>query len=371
MEKIRVLFVASEFAPGMIPFSVTIINTLASDCRFEVHCLCVCSGRYTYKGLISKDVHSIFIEYPTSKVLKAFYKFWPISIVRNIILMKKTIQPDIIHFLSGDFTLANYILLENSPIFCYTVHDMHPHEVILSSFFDRIMFRLITSGYKRIRNRVNNLTTSSYAQLEELKYIYPYKYIEYTPFPTLVTSEIINGYIEVNELIGVEKYILFFGSVQEYKGIRLLIEAFDSLNLDITVKLVIAGKGLQYNGNNKNIIRINRFINDNEIRSLFDKAIFVVYPYLSATMSGVLSIAYYFHKHVLLSDISFFRDSETNLCTFFKKGDVEDLKSKMIFMLDNIDSVEYSINNDCSYERMYSTKVMSDAYYKFYKTILA
>lgn len=47
--KKKILFVASEFASGMIPFAATAINALAKDDRFEVHCLCVNSGIYSYK----------------------------------------------------------------------------------------------------------------------------------------------------------------------------------------------------------------------------------------------------------------------------------------------------------------------------------
>lgn len=46
--KIKVLFVATEFAPGMIPFASSIINTLAKDPKFEVYALVVNSGDYTY-----------------------------------------------------------------------------------------------------------------------------------------------------------------------------------------------------------------------------------------------------------------------------------------------------------------------------------
>ena len=39
--KKKVLFVATEFASGMIPYASTIINALADDSRFEVSCLSV------------------------------------------------------------------------------------------------------------------------------------------------------------------------------------------------------------------------------------------------------------------------------------------------------------------------------------------
>ena len=70
----------------------------------------------------------------------------------------------------------------------------------------------------------------------------------------------------------------------------------------------MAGKGIQYFDTNiqKGEIRINRFIEDSELKYLYENAAIVVYPYRSATMSGVLSLAYYFKKKVVSIGYSFF-----------------------------------------------------------------
>ena len=91
----------------------------------------------------------------------------------------------------------------------------------------------------------------------------------------------------------VKEYILFFGTVDKYKGVDLLVDAYCNLTCK-SLKLVIAGRGFDIETHNENIIRINRFIEDEEVAYLFKKAKFIVYPYRSATMSGVLSLAYYF-----------------------------------------------------------------------------
>ncbi len=71
--KKKILFVASEFASGMIPFAATAINALAKDDRFEVHCLCVNSGIYSYRNIILQEANPVFLEYPKSKMMKLFY----------------------------------------------------------------------------------------------------------------------------------------------------------------------------------------------------------------------------------------------------------------------------------------------------------
>ena len=57
------------------------------------------------------------------------------------------------------------------------------------------------------------------------------------------------------------------------------------------------------------VVFINRFIDDSELRDLFGRAAVVVYPYISATQSGVASIASYFGKPMVLSDLPFFKQT--------------------------------------------------------------
>lgn len=361
----KILLVASEFAPGMIPFAATIINTLAKDKRFEIHCICVNSKDKSYRGIIEKQAHPIHIEYPGSKVVKMLYKIWPFRVITEIDNFMKDYNPDIVHFLTGDFTLASYIRLHKNANMYYTVHDLHPHEVRLNSILEKIIFKDVVWGYRKCRESIDNLTTSSLCQLEELKCSYNNKKCLYTSFPTLVTTSIQNGNAQPIELQNESDYVLFFGSVNSYKGVDLLIKAFEKSKISETTKLVIAGKGIDYKIRSKNVIRLNRYIDDDEIAILFRKAKFIVYPYISATMSGVLSLAYYFNKLVLASDISFFKENATQNVTFFKNGDIGDLQLKLEDMV--INTGTYLIDTT-SYNRLYSAKALADSYWNLYNS---
>lgn len=367
--KTKVLFVACEFAPGMIPFASSIITTLNKDERFDIYAVVVNSGSKSYAVALngmSKE-HLLQIEYPKLKMFKLFYKFFPVSIIMALRRLEKRIKPDVVHLLTGDFAFAPYLsLFKPKDNFYYTVHDLHPHEVRSVGIRDMLMHKYIVWGYKLLRNRIPNLTTSSNIQYEELKRIYSNKRILFTHFPSLLTPKIANGCKSVYELIDVKDYILFFGTVDEYKGVDLLIKAYEASERLQQFKLVIAGKGLNMLATSPNIIRINRFIDDSEVKDLFSKALFVVYPYRSATMSGVLSIAYYFKKKVLLSSIPFFIDNATQASVFFKCGDVADLQLQM-------ERLTLIVNNyfdefDC-YERIYSEKTIIEDYCKLYSRI--
>lgn len=359
----KILFIASEFAPGMIPFAATIINTLARDERFDVHSVCINSMSKSYLGLIDENAHPTFIEYPRSKVVKLIYKFWPFRVIEEINKIRKEYKPDVVHFLTGDFTLASYVRCYHDATMYYTVHDLHPHEVKLNTLLEKIIFKDVVWGYRVCRESIDNLTTSSLTQLQELKMLYGCKKCEYTPFPTLVVPSIMQGTKVPEEIKHIDDYILFFGSVNSYKGVDLLIRAFESFPRNKKYKMVIAGKGQEYPTKSSDIIKINRFIEDDEIAQLFKRAKFVVYPYISATMSGVLSLAYYFNKLVLASDIPFLKEYATSNVSFFRAGDINDLRNQLEDMLENTDS--YHIDKT-SYERLFGEKALSDAYWKFY-----
>ena len=364
MKKKKVLLVASEYAPGMIPFAATVINTLAHDDRFYVRCLCVNSGKKSYRALISDDARPVHIEYPCNKLAKLVYKLWPFRIIRSIERIYKEFSPDVVHYLTGDFTLTFFIMLHHKKEYFYTVHDLHPHESKGSTLFNTMLNKYKAWGYKKCRDNIDNLTTSSQAQLHELQQIYENKWCAFTHFPTLVTSCIQKGNVVPKELENVDDYILFFGNVNIYKGVEVLIDAYEKSSLsDSTTKLVIAGKGLQCKFSSPNIIRMNRFIDDDEVAMLFKKAKFVVYPYVSATMSGVFSLAFYFQKKVLASDIPFFKENEIANVTYFSTNDAMDLQLK----LEGIASGAIQSNIDVKgYEKLYGNQALADSYYELY-----
>ena len=362
-KKLKVLLVASEFAPGMIPFAATIINTLARDVRFDVHCICVNSKNKSYLGLVEQKANPIYIEYPSSKVVKMIYKVWPFKVISEINKVRKVYNPDVVHFLTGDFTLAFYVRCYKDAKMFYTVHDLHPHEVKLDTLLEKIIFKYVVWGYRKCRESIDNLTTSSLTQLKELKQLYVNKKCEYTPFPSLVISSIMHGTKTPVELEHIDDYILFFGSVNSYKGVDMLIRAFESSKICANYKMVVAGKGLDYPIKSSNIIRLNRFIDDDEIAQLFKKAKLVVYPYVTATMSGVLSLAYFFNKLVLASDIPFFKEYATKSVYFFKAGDVDDLRAHIEDMVENVDT---SHIDNTGYERLFGEKALIDSYWKLY-----
>jgi glycosyltransferase involved in cell wall biosynthesis len=99
-----------------------------------------------------------------------------------------------------------------------------------------------------------------------------------------------------------ENIILFFGLLRPYKGIKYLIEAFNTLpeNLLRSSRLMIVGEAwedceslalAEASPYREKISIVNRYIGDDEIPFYFSAADVLVLPYTRASQSGVAHIA--------------------------------------------------------------------------------
>lgn len=136
---------------------------------------------------------------------------------------------------------------------------------------------------------------------------------------------------------------VFFGRIQKYKGIGVLLEAYGRLRKshdDIT--LTIAGNGDMdpYQGllGDETITVINRFIDDDEVGSLFDgtNAVLVV-PYIDATQSGVILIAFEYGVPVVATDTGGLREqlNDGRIGILCKPDDVDSLQAAMESVIGN------------------------------------
>lgn len=122
---------------------------------------------------------------------------------------------------------------------------------------------------------------------------------------------------EACEKLGIDvqtNYLLFFGFIREYKGLDLLLEAFnDQYFKQQNIKLIIAGEFycvekpylelIEKFGLKEQVILKTDFIPDNEVVNYFCAADMVVQPYKHATQSGVTQIAYHFEKPMLVTNV--------------------------------------------------------------------
>lgn len=108
------------------------------------------------------------------------------------------------------------------------------------------------------------------------------------------------------------KYLLFFGQIKKVKGLDLLLDALAQVNEDVS--LIIAGKPwgddfskyeakITSSGLEDRVVKMIRYISDEERDMLFMAADVNVLPYREIFQSGVLLMAMSFGLPVIASDL--------------------------------------------------------------------
>lgn len=336
----KILLVATSSYAGMGPYVCEVINNL----RFTNTSVFLIDGKDAYyEKNVSEDglENRIIIRYDNTTINKLRLLLSPpCTITKEFKRICTKENFDIIHFLSGEALYGKWLRwVQKRYHTLFTIHDASAHDA-QKSIHKLIRQRIVYTKLFNLIRDMDNLITNSYYQYSELIKCYPSKNVFYHSFPSLVTETVANGKLEIPELAGMEGYILFFGRIEKYKGIDVLYKAFvGTENLCRKHKLVIAGSGDIYFqrdiSKEKNVIFVNRYIKDEEITSLYKHASCVVYPYLSATQSGVLSLSCYYQIPTVVSDLHYFMEQlkHYKIAYTFRNGDEHNLQEVLLSTL--------------------------------------
>ena len=206
----------------------------------------------------------------------------------------------------------------------FICHNVFPHERF-------ILDRYLTS---RTLGKGDYFVLHSSREADELKSIIPDARYMVNMHPTY--SEFKDVEVET-EAVPVDQasVILFFGFVRPYKGLKVLIEAMESIpeivHLNIVGDFGKAKDEYMHMISDKHLTdRISvrdGYVPDREVGEYFERCDAVVLPYLDATQSGIAQIAYAFEKPVIATTVGglpeVVHDGETGvLC---EPGDPEEL----------------------------------------------
>jgi len=107
-----------------------------------------------------------------------------------------------------------------------------------------------------------------------------------------------------------ERVLLFFGFVREYKGLRYLLESLPHILKRSSIHLIIAGEVWGDSKPYLDLIRmldlqehvtfVQEYIPNEKVESYFAAADLVTIPYVSATQSGIVQLAFGFKKPVIV-----------------------------------------------------------------------
>jgi len=151
--------------------------------------------------------------------------------------------------------------------------------------------------------------------------------------------------------------ILFFGIIREYKGLMYLIKAMPKIiNKIDDISLLIAGEfwdsknkyidEIKKLGIESHVKIIDKYIPDEEVGVYFSASDVVILPYISATQSGIIQIAYAFEKPVITTDVGGLPDVVDNGKTgiIVKSKDSEELANAVINYFKNNKEIEFKEN---------------------------
>lgn len=232
----------------------------------------------------------------------------PFNWIRTAKRIKKT-KPDLLimkfwlPFFAPSLGMISSILQKNTKSIAI-LDNVIPHE---KRFLDMPLLRYFLK-------RINGFVVMSEKVKTDLLKIKPNAKYTFAPHPlynhfgSIIEKNIAKQQLNLDTK---KQTILFFGFIRDYKGLDLLIEAFDML--PNKYQLVIAGesygsfdkykKQIDKNTNKDNIITHVRYISDREVPLFFSAADVCVLPYKSATQSGITSIAYHFELPMIATDV--------------------------------------------------------------------
>lgn len=256
--------------------------------------------------VIPKDDESLldFNDNITVKTIQWVYKEKGISIfyrIRDFVNTIKSLNGDVVHFFNEGFYSINILKkLKKEPLvkIC-TIHDVEHHtesKSLIEKFFIKLSNRKYLDKYLD-KHHVHGIKDKDLLVKSVSKEVYVASIIP------PISKSVMEGVLVSEELSKIspdKTKILFFGRIHPYKGLDEFIKVYNKCE---DVQLIIAGKGEFEEKVDDNVVLINRFIKNEEIRSIFEKSDVVVLPYVNATHSGVVFLAALFRKPVLISKV--------------------------------------------------------------------
>jgi len=225
-------------------------------------------------------------------------------------------------------------------------HNIYPHEPFC---FQKFLTRQVFS-------QTDAIITLSKETCEDAKRLAPGKMVKKLfhpayelPFPEKSSEMIRNEHGFSSD----DTILLFFGLVRKYKGLDVMIDALNQIDLKgYKIKPLIVGEfyihkqsilGRIDPGHLEMYTIVDRFVKNKELAEYFTMADALILPHKSATQSGVLADAINFQLPVITSALPGLTQNliENKHGLFFKPGSSQNLKETILEFLDQNNRDQY------------------------------
>ena len=208
------------------------------------------------------------------------------------------------------FTISFFVKMFRKTKVLFICDNVIPHEKrIGDKFFTKLVFSIV--NYFIVQSKTVEKDLQKFNKKNKPYRLSPHPL--YNIFGEKLGKQEARKFIEENYNVKFDsdKVILFFGYIRKYKGLMYLIDAMRELGRD--VKLIVAGEfyddekpyreKIKESGLDENIVLLSDFMPDERVRYFFSACDCLVLPYSDATQSGIVQIAYYYDKPVIVTDV--------------------------------------------------------------------
>lgn len=265
-----------------------------------------------FPGKTQRDESSLALAVPATWCLDSIH---PLSWWRTARLIEEQ-APDLTvlmwwqPFFGPAFgTIAGHLVRRGHPCI-FLCHNVVPHE---ASCLDRLLSWCALS-------RASGFVVHSKIDEEPVARFAPGRPVRVNPHPIYTQFGSVEGddterVQQARRKFGLTaaRVLLFFGLIRSYKGLKVLLKAMASLRDDPDLVLVVAGECYEPEreyrslidqlGIGSRVVFTNRFIPNEEVQTYFTAADVLVLPYLSASQSGVIQIAYALGRPVIATRV--------------------------------------------------------------------
>jgi glycosyltransferase involved in cell wall biosynthesis len=219
-------------------------------------------------------------------------------------------------------TIINLLSLVSRARICVLCHNVLPHE---GSLLDRWL-----TGYAFWR--ATHFLVHSEQDKANLLALAPTAPVTKTRHPTYAVfgADGLCDKAAARRRLGLEvdrAILLFFGLVRPYKGLEYLLQAMPLVLRDVDCVLLVVGEFYEPKARYTHLIDdlrlrervelVDRYVKNEEVSLYFRSADVVVLPYVDATQSGVVQIAFGLEVPVITTDVGGLPEIVEDGCTGF------------------------------------------------------
>ena len=294
MKGLKVAFVSFYLGE----YCVRLASGIAEDSDTSVRLFLPKKEAEPYLRLLNSPVGLQLFDMPRMR-----HPFKHVQMLASLVRQIRSFNPDVIHlqFVHLSFNLFALPFLKNYPL-VLTVHDalIHPGDADSAKTPQWVYDRACHQARERIVHapQVKELLLQRMGIPSDTIHVIPH---------VLMGED--SALVEEEPLSEVPE-VLFFGRIWEYKGLEYLIRAEPLITSIVPeAKIVIAGRGEDFGRYRRMMVHPDKFVIHNEYVSdakratLFRRASVVVLPYIEASQSGVIPVAYSFCKPVVATTV--------------------------------------------------------------------